>query len=446
MTDLLRPSAKATARPAAAGPRPRPLALAAAGAGLLSPAVLLSVAWVVGLVGWFASDGGSHGTPRSVLRLGADAWLLAHGARIDTYDATLTAAPLGLTVLAAYVTFRAARAAAVSSATDDLRGVGLGAVVLAGTYGTAALLTAVLASTPAVQPSLGLAFVGGCAMGTLAGGPGLLVGSGLLRPLWRSWSADVRAVLLGASVTPLLLLVLGAVAVAGSLVVHGSDAANVLTRLRPDVTGGILSVLLLAALTPNLMLLAAAYLLGPGFAVGTDTLVSPSEVVLGPVPAVPVLAALPAEGAGPTWSWALLGVPVLAAAVAAWAVHRAVPTRSWWHATARALAGALAGAVLLAVAVALAGGSVGSGRMADLGAPFLDVLVAALTAFATGGVLGALAATWWRRRRIPAEEDTADRDPGEDITRPLDLTTEPTVRIPRPGRTPGSRTPDRGRP
>ena len=437
MTDLLRPSTQAAVGRPAPGSRTRPLAVAAAGAGLLAPGVLLGLAWVVGLVGWFASDGGTHGTPRAVLRLGADAWLLAHGAHIETYDVTLSAAPLGLTLLAAFVTFRAARAAATSSGTDDLRGVGLGTVVLAGTYGVVAVVTAVLASTPGVRPSLGLAFVGGCAMAVLAGGPGLMLGAGVVGPLWRSWSADVRAVLLGGAVTSLLVLVLAAAAVAGSLAAHGSDAANVLTQLRPDVTGGILSVLLLAAITPNLMLLAAAYLLGPGFAVGTDTLVSPSEVVLGPVPAVPVLAALPAEGAGPGWSWAVLGVPVLAAAVAAWLVHRAVPTRSWWHATTRALGAAVLAAMLLALGAAVAGGAIGSGRMSEIGAPALEVLVAATTAFATGGVLGALAATWWRRRRVPAEEDTADdaaESASEALTRPIDLSAEPTVRIPRPPR------------
>jgi hypothetical protein len=432
MTDLLRPSTQAAAGRPAGGPRSRPLALAAGGAGLVSPLVVLALTWVVGLVGWFASDGGSHGTPRSVLRLGADAWLLAHGTHIETYEATLSATPLGLTLLAAYVTFRTARAAAVSSATDDLRGVGLGVVVLAGTYGTVALLTAVLASTPAVQPSLGLAFLGGLAMAVGAGGPGLLAGSGTLTPLWRSRSNDMRAVLLGAVVTPLLLLVLGAVVVTGALVLRGSDAANVLTELRVDITGAVMSVLLLAAITPNLMLLAVAYLLGPGFAVGTDTIVSPSEVVLGPVPAVPVLAALPSEGAGPGWSWILLGVPVVVAAAAGWMVHRTTPTRSWWHATARAVGGALLGAVLLAAAVATAGGSIGSGRMSDLGAPVLEVLLTAATSFATGGVVGALAATWWRRRRIPEDEDHVDDDAGsENVTRRVDLSTEPTVRIPR---------------
>ena len=43
------------------------------------------------------------------------------------------------------------------------------------------------------------------------------------------------------------------------------------------------------------------YLVGPGFALGTGTVVSPAEVDLGPVPALPVLAAIPADGPAPGW-------------------------------------------------------------------------------------------------------------------------------------------------
>ena len=69
-----------------------------------------------------------------------------------------------------------------------------------------------------------------------------------------------------------------------------------------------MSLLLLAAILPNVVLLASTYLLGPGFAVGSGTVVSPAEVSLGPVPSVPVLAALPDDGWAPGWTIALLAV------------------------------------------------------------------------------------------------------------------------------------------
>ena len=54
---------------------------------------------------------------------------------------------------------------------------------------------------------------------------------------------------------------------------------------------------------------SGSYLLGPGFAVGTGTLVSPAAVVLGPVPAFPLLAALPADGPAPALDGALVALP-----------------------------------------------------------------------------------------------------------------------------------------
>ena len=65
----------------------------------------------------------------------------------------------------------------------------------------------------------------------------------------------------------------------------------------------------MALVAPNLALLGSAYLLGPGFAFGTGTTVSPTAVSLGAVPAFPVLAALPNEGPTPGWLVVLMGVP-----------------------------------------------------------------------------------------------------------------------------------------
>ncbi len=434
MIDLLRPSRSADSR--AGDGTGRPLALGALAAGLGAPLLGLVLTWVVGLAGWYAADGGTHGTPRDVLRIGTDAWLLAHGSTMTTGDARITAVPLGLTLLVAYVAFRAARAAAASSDADDLATVGLGTVVLAGTYGIVALAAAIMATAPGAQPSLAHAFVGGTVIGAIAGGAGLLVGSRLATTMWWSRGEDVRAVLLGAVGTVLLLVVLSALAVATSLIWNASAAANVLTGLRPDAADGVMSVLLLAAIAPNLLLLGCSYLLGPGFAMGVGTTVAPAEVVLGPVPAVPVLAALPAEGAGSGWATALLAVPVIVAAVAAVLTFRLHPTRSWTSATLRAVLAAVLAAVTLATLVRTAGGSIGPGRMTQIGAPTLELLAVATPTFATGAVLGAIAATWRHRRRVSAD-DEADRAAGEEPTALLDLGSERTVRIPRgPARLP----------
>ena len=63
------------------------------------------------------------------------------------------------------------------------------------------------------------------------------------------------------------------------------------------------------------------------------------------------------------------------------------------------LVGGVAGGLLTTVLVALAGGSVGPGRMSDVGAPLLDTLVSSTVAMGVGGLLGGIVVVWWARRR-----------------------------------------------
>lgn len=429
MTDLLSP---VSSRRAAGTPETgRPLALGALVAGLGAPAVALSLLWFVGLIGWYADEGGSNGTTTSVLRVGADAWLLAHGSPLTLRDAVVTASPLGLTLLCGYLTYRFARRAGAASDVDDLRTVGLGTVVLAGSYAAVALLTAVLAGVPAAQPGMGQAFLGGAVVGALFGGAGLLRGAGRAGELRRLLPVPALYVGYAAAVTVLLMAALGALLTVVGLVLHWSAAVQVVDGLALDLTGGVMSLLLLAAILPNVVLLASTYLLGPGFAVGSGTLVSPAEVSLGPVPAVPVLAALPDDGWAPGWTIALLAVPLLAAAAAAFLVGRTLPTSSYQSTAARgAGAGALAGAALTTAAW-VSGGAIGPGRMADVGITFGETLVAAVVALGVGALLGSMVATWWTRRHdVPdarhpeplAQPPTARPLAGpEDTTEPVHL-------------------------
>ncbi len=60
-----------------------------------------------------------------------------------------------------------------------------------------------------------------------------------------------------------------------------------LSRLHADTSGGLLYTVLVAAVAPNAVLLSGSYLLGPGFAVGTGTVVSPVRGRARPRPGVP---------------------------------------------------------------------------------------------------------------------------------------------------------------
>jgi hypothetical protein len=187
------------------------------------------------------------------------------------------------------------------------------------------------------------------------------------------------------------------------LVALGTDlgaALNVMSELHSDVGEASLYAGLALVVLPNAVLFAAGYLLGPGFAVGTATVASPTAVVLGRVPAFPLLAALPDDGAPSSWMALLLLVPPVVAAYAAARVHRLYPTTRWEEGAVRGCAGGiLAGLVVGALAV-VAGGSVGPGRMQDVG-PFAgQVALHAVVALGLGALVGSLLATWSYRRYV----------------------------------------------
>lgn len=405
MADLLTPRTASRSGTAAGSQSPapqRPLWLGAGIAGAAAAGSVLVTCMAIALVGWFASEGGTHGDTRDALRVGADAWLLSLGSPLHltgTEPVTISVIPLGLTALGVYVAFRLGRWAAWTSAPADLAAVGLGTVVLAGLHAVVALVTAVLSASTDAQASLGRALVGGVLVGALGGGLGILSGSGRGRQLSTAVPATVRAVLLGGVSAALLLVAAGSLLVVLALTVDLGAGANVLSRLHAQAPGAALYTVVVASVAPNAALLGAAYLVGPGFAVGSGTVVSPGVVELGPVPAFPLLAALPDPGPTPGWAGGLLAVPVLVAGLAAFLTARRVPAAGLHVGAVRGLGAGALGGMLTGLLVGLAGGSVGPGRMAEVGAPFAEMLGSAVVAMAIGGLVGGLAQTWWQRRR-----------------------------------------------
>src|SRR6478735_11192639 len=84
----------------------RPLVLLATLGGAAAAAATLLVCLAVGVVGWFLTDAGAHGTPRDGLRVGALGWLLAHGSGIRVDGVAVTLVPLGITALVAWTIWR----------------------------------------------------------------------------------------------------------------------------------------------------------------------------------------------------------------------------------------------------------------------------------------------------------------------------------------------------
>lgn len=402
MTDLLSPSRRAATPPAGRQAGRSPLLSAVLG-GLLASGSMLLLSVAVALAGWFAADAGRYGDTRDATRVGADAWLLAHGAGLRLDTAALTVVPLGLTLLCVVATFRVGRwvasTAALGGDREDLSPVLRAAGVLATVYALVAMLTAILASHPRAESDLLRALLGGFLLAAVAGGAGLLARSGQGRALVGRLPGWTRAVLLGAAAALLAIVAAASFLVGVALLLDFGTAATVLSRLHTDGSGGLMYTVVGIAVMPNAVLLGAAYLLGPGFAVGAGTVVSPTVVVLGPLPSFPLLAALPDTGATPAWTTAVMGAPVLLTAVAVALVSRKAHPERLDVGALRGLGAGLLAAVLLTALLVLAGGAVGPGRMAVVGVDAWSTFLAAAVSCGGGGLVGGALGTWLSRRR-----------------------------------------------
>ena len=387
----------------------RPLVPAAVVCGVVAAGATLVVFLGLGVTGWFLTDGGAHGTPRDGLRVGATAWLAGHGSGFQVGGALVSAVPLGITLLAAWSVWRWAHrlGASVSGHGPDADAIGDGerdwtvavaAAMFTVSYLTTAVVTCTLAATAESAPSTSRVVLWSLALCLIFGVPAIAAGSGRAAV----WTAGVPAWVVGAAATCrrlLLLWLAGSVLlVLGALVADWSTAANVTSQLGAD--GGDVAVLVALGLAvlPNATLYSSAYVLGPGFVVGTGSTVTSSAVVLGPLPMFPMLAALPDDGPAPPWTtWLVVAPPVLAF-LAAVLAQRALPTTRWEDGALRGAGGGVLAGVLLGAVTALSGGAVGPGRMADVGTDGLEVMLHAVAAFGLGGLLGGLAVTWWQRR------------------------------------------------
>lgn len=398
--------------PAAAGPR-GPAAIAAwlrgetqrslAGAAALAAAgaVLcgLAASGTVALAGWFLADAGAHGSTTDALGVGAQVWLLGHGAPLSVGGVPFGLVPLTVTAGVVWLLLRLAeRAGRTARAVEDDRTLLQAAVVLAGVYLVLVVGVCVATGGGSSGASLPRAVAGGLLLSGLVGTVGLARGSGR----WQVWRERVpgwvRAVAGAAVRAVAVVLAAAAVLLVVALGLGFNDALAVMAGLRLDTAGQVSYLVACALLLPNAVLLAAAYLLGPGFAVGAGTLVSPSVVALGPVPAFPLLAALPEDGATAPWLMGVMALPALAAAYAAGRAQLRYDVVAFDSAALRGFGGGAAGGVLLTALVALAGGPVGTGRLAEIGAPVAEVAIVAVGAMALAGMLAASAVAWWQRR------------------------------------------------
>lgn len=406
MTDLMSRRASLSSRVTGRRPRDdgaqqqRPVTVSAAlGAGAAAGGSLL-VCLALAVIGWFFSDAGAHGQTTEALHVGAVVWLFGHGATLHWGSSTIGMVPLGLAGLFALSCFRTGRwAGRTSAAAENDRVLGMAVAIFTGVYLTIGVLTAVLTSQGDLSVDIGGATLATLLVPGVFGALGLAVGTERL-PVWLTrvpgW---IRSVTEAAVVAALSLVALSALLVAGMVLLHFNEAARAVSSLRMGTGDTAMFALLNAAFAPNAALFGTSWLLGPGFAVGAGTVVSPGAVTLGPVPALPLLAGLPAAGPVPGWMLAVLAVPVLSAAVSAGMAQHRYGVTAWDSAALRGFGSGFAAGLLLTVLVALAGGPLGTGRLADFGPSVGAVFVAASSAMALGGLVGGLLVTVRQRRQ-----------------------------------------------
>jgi hypothetical protein len=346
------------------------------------------VSWILGagltVLGWLTA---APGTLLDALAVGTRLWLLANGVSVQLGTLPVTLVPWGATAVTAFLVHRAARLAARQVREDATPGVGLIAVAVTAAYLLPVLVGAVLLAQPWLAPGH-WAVVAAVLVGAAGWGAAGVLGW----PTSRRWPAWARAVPRAVLSSQLVMLAAGAALLVTALVRHLDRVEGLTAALDPGVAGGIALLLGQLAVAPNTFVWSGAYALGPGFSLGTGSLVAPAATQLGIVPGVPLLAALPAAGpGGPEQLW-WLASGVLAGVVAAWVVVRSLPaSRFDLTSLAGGVVGVLAGAVFTGLAWATSG-DLGSLRLADLGPRLLPLLVMGTT---TMGLAGMITGLFW---------------------------------------------------
>jgi hypothetical protein len=264
-------------------------------------------------------------------------------------------------------------------------------------------LAAMLLSGPGLQISPARAAGQLFLIGTAAALIGSLRGTDAVVVLARRLPAPVRHGMRTGVVAALLLLAAGAAFTGLSIAVGGGEAADMIAAYRTGVVGQAGITVVSLAYGANGVIWATAYLLGPGFALGAGAEVSLTEVTVGPLPTLPLLAGLPAGPMGGI-GVLLLAVPVLAGLCAGVMLTnrlRRDPEQAepgWALVLGSALLAGPAGGLLLGLLAWFSNGSLGDGRLARIGPDPLLVGAVATGVIALSAVLGAAVGRTLRKK------------------------------------------------
>ena len=369
--------------------------------------VPLTLAWLIegnGSVDWIAT-----------LQVAGYAFLLALGVPLQiasgelvgiAFEAfTLSYLPLGLTLVMALMVIRIGhRLSAASSLWPAWLSGGI--AFGAGSYGLSLLIAnpAVTVSEwdPLFRPAIffgGLLFIASVAGKRFE----LVPGSNQIEAPERIWVRQKAAAFvaklhwtisttanpafrIGTSVVVFVLLV-SSLLLMVALILGWVEVLRLYQALSLSFLGGLMVTVGQLAILPNLIIYGFAWITGAGFSIGAGSFVSPIASQLGPLPALPIFAALPTGGIdrGIVFS----SIVVVGAIVATLLARKSTERMRWEFATSFSAAAVLAlfsafiASVLAFALGLLASGSLGPGRFVEVGVNplllagvvFLEVLV-----------------------------------------------------------------------
>jgi hypothetical protein len=323
--------------------------------------------------------GGADAPASEPLRIGATVWLAAHRVGVTVDGATIQLAPGGLAVLIALLIYRAARwSVHVSGVVGTLASAGVLVPAIA-TYAAGGGLVAGLSGTDRIAAAPQSAVLWTLLVAACAASLGVIREAELAVPLLGRLEWWQRTALRAVAVAVATLIAVGAGLVVAAGLLHGDRIGAVAARLDPDLPGIVVLGAITAAIVPNAVVWAAAFALGPGFAVGAGTSVAPGGVEMGLVPALPPLGALPSDDLG-TVGWLVLAGPVIAGLLAGLVIRRRLPAMR--DAALCAATTIVLAATAMALIAALSGGPAGAGRLSVIGPVPWQV------AAATAGLVG----------------------------------------------------------
>lgn len=408
----------------------RPLPVSGMLAAAATLGVGLAVLTTLTLIGWIAAPRGTLGTGLpGVFRTAAQLWLAAHHAGFAIPGGRVGLLPLGLMVLPAVLLYRAGRWMARDAdlrlrlparlpknspreqANARRRGqlvlVAQAGISLAAPYALLAGIIAIVARNEITQPYIGEALISHLLLAFLVGALATARTIGPWKSMLGLLPERLRAVTVGTAVATAILLAAGFLLVLVAIVWNFGQIRELTDVLSPGFVGGLLLLVVQVLYLANAAIWGMSYIAGPGFALGTGTLVAPTGVQLSAVPSLPLLGALPDSGAVPGWVMAVIALPFAAGAVAGVVVVKIAPSPSYEAAPLWGFVTGMTTGLVAGLLAALSGGPIRGGLLAAIGpSPWEVALSVCLEVGVAAGISAGLA-NWWLLNRRPSMKTPA---------------------------------------